>query len=220
MSRLLGRQADDVWGLAILVLAVLSALAIYSDLAGPVGRAYGRGATDALGWARVLLPPALAFLGWTLVRGSARHRNWSWSPRPGEGPAPASARTRRPTPPDDPAGDKVARPPTRAAFGGALLLVAAAGVLHDIRGPVHWHGALSQVRPAGGVVGAGIAIPLRAGIGPWGSGLVLAALVVLALLILTSTPLRDAAHASVAGLATAARLARTAVGKAVGAAGG
>jgi S-DNA-T family DNA segregation ATPase FtsK/SpoIIIE len=77
--------------------------------------------------------------------------------------------------------------------------------MHQLDGPNHWHGAVAQVRPAGGVVGAGAAIPLRAGLGGWGAAFVLSVLVGLALLILTATPARDVAHWLSAGVAAAAR---------------
>ncbi len=64
LRRLLGRQSEDVWGLAVLVLAVLCALGIYSHLAGPVGRALDHGTADGLGWIRVLVPPVIAYVGW------------------------------------------------------------------------------------------------------------------------------------------------------------
>src|SRR5260221_8580388 len=34
----LGRQADEVWGLVLVVAGVLAALSIYADLTGPAGR--------------------------------------------------------------------------------------------------------------------------------------------------------------------------------------
>ena len=68
LARVLGGQADDVWGVAFLVLAVLCALGIYLDLTGPAGSALRAGAGDLLGWGRVLIPPALAAVGIALVR--------------------------------------------------------------------------------------------------------------------------------------------------------
>jgi S-DNA-T family DNA segregation ATPase FtsK/SpoIIIE len=181
---LLGRQAEDVWGLAFLVLAVLCALGIYSGLAGPAGRALNRGAADALGWARVLVPPVIACLGWVLVRGRERRGPSRW-------------RRDRET--------RGAAPPARVAFGGAVLLVAAAGLLDEVEGPRHWPGTVTPLRSAGGVAGAGAGIPLRAGLGVWGTGFVLVVLLVLALLIMTATPVRDAARWLSAAMAVAAR---------------
>jgi S-DNA-T family DNA segregation ATPase FtsK/SpoIIIE len=78
----------------------------------------------------------------------------------------------------------------RSALGTALLLVAAAGLVEIVHGPAHWSGL--RLRESGGAVGAAVGIPLRSGVGPWGSGVVLAALVVVGLLILTGIPARDA----------------------------
>jgi DNA segregation ATPase FtsK/SpoIIIE, S-DNA-T family len=192
LRRLLGRQSEDVWGLAFLVLAVLCGLGIYSDLAGPAGRALDHGAADLLGWARGFLPPAMVFLGWVLVRGSDR------TSRPGSRGHRRAAASRfddrgRP----DEAATRAATAPARVAFGDALLLVAVAGLMDELNGPRHWAGvdttAVAHLRPAGGLVGAAVGIPLRAGIGPWGAAFVLFALLGLAVLILTATPARDAA---------------------------
>jgi S-DNA-T family DNA segregation ATPase FtsK/SpoIIIE len=182
-------------------VAVLCALGIYSHLAGPAGRALDQGAADGLGWIRVLVPPVIAYLGWVMIRGRDR-------PRPGRSPAARQGDTRG------------AAAAARVACGGAALLVAAAGLMDELRGPRHWHGEVAPVRAAGGLVGAGTGIPLRAGVGVWGAGFVLLVLLVLALLIMTATPVRDAAHrvstamaAAARALATAARWAATVLGR-------
>ena len=72
LARSIGRQADDVWGVALLVAGLLAALGIYADLAGPAGGALGKGAGLLLGWGRFLVPPALAWVGLTLVQGRPR----------------------------------------------------------------------------------------------------------------------------------------------------
>ena len=72
LARSIGRQADDVWGVALLVAGLLAALGIYADLAGPAGGALGKVAGLLLGWGRFLLPPALAWVGLTLVQGRPR----------------------------------------------------------------------------------------------------------------------------------------------------
>ena len=72
LARAIGRQADDVWGVALLVAGLLAALGSYADLAGPAGGALGTGAGLVLGWARFLLPAAVAGVGFTLVQGRPR----------------------------------------------------------------------------------------------------------------------------------------------------
>ncbi|MBV9663523.1 MAG: DNA translocase FtsK 4TM domain-containing protein, partial [Actinobacteria bacterium] len=68
----LGRQADEVWGLVLIVAGVLAGLGIYADLTGPAGRFVHRMANDAFGGARVLVPLILAGIGAALVRGRGR----------------------------------------------------------------------------------------------------------------------------------------------------
>ena len=61
-----------MWGVALLVAGALAALGIYADLAGPAGGALGASTGVALGWARFLVPPCLAGVGFSLVRGRPR----------------------------------------------------------------------------------------------------------------------------------------------------
>ncbi len=159
--------------MAFIVVAGLAALGIYSDLAGPAGRVLDRSAGDLVGWARILAPPALALVGWMLLRGARQ---------PERAPARAGA-----------VDERVSRPWTRVAVGASLLMVAVAGMADEIQGPAHWHGSLARLRSAGGLVGVGVGVPLRSGLGSWGAGLVLTAVVVVSLLVLTATPARQAA---------------------------
>jgi S-DNA-T family DNA segregation ATPase FtsK/SpoIIIE len=87
-----------------------------------------------------------------------------------------------------------------------LFLVALAGLVQLLNGPRHWHRVVAQLRPAGGLVGAGVGIPLRAGLGAWGGGFVLLAVIGLALLILTATRVREVAHWLALGTSAAARV--------------
>ena len=68
----LGRQADDVWGLVLLLSGVLVGLGIFFDLTGPFGRAVRSGTGALLGTGRVLVPFALMAVGYVLVRGRPR----------------------------------------------------------------------------------------------------------------------------------------------------
>jgi S-DNA-T family DNA segregation ATPase FtsK/SpoIIIE len=74
LATILGRQADDIWGVVFLVVAALTALGIYLDLTGPAGQAARTGSGNLFGWGRLLVPPALALVGATLVRGRLRQQ--------------------------------------------------------------------------------------------------------------------------------------------------
>ena len=83
----LGRQADDVWGLVLLLSGVLVGLGIFFDLTGPFGRAVRSGTGALLGTGRVLVPFALLAVGYVLVRGRPREEvasEFSLSPKPFE----------------------------------------------------------------------------------------------------------------------------------------
>ena len=67
----LGRQTDDVWGLVLLVLAVLVTLAFF-DLAGPFGDGFESGSRFLFGVWRFVLPIALAGVGIALIVGRPR----------------------------------------------------------------------------------------------------------------------------------------------------
>ena len=72
----LGRQTDDVWGLVLVVLAILVTLA-FVDRAGPVGDGVSSGSRFLFGVWRFAVPVALAGVGLALIlgkpRGGARH---------------------------------------------------------------------------------------------------------------------------------------------------
>ncbi|HUG32493.1 MAG TPA: DNA translocase FtsK 4TM domain-containing protein [Acidimicrobiia bacterium] len=71
MRDTLGRQTDDVWGLVLLVLAILSTLAFFG-LAGPVGSGFERGSRFLFGVWRFALPVAFAGVGVALIVGKPR----------------------------------------------------------------------------------------------------------------------------------------------------
>ncbi len=70
MSTHLGRQADDVWGLFLVVVGLLCGLGIWFDLTGPFGRLVRSGTGSLVGAARGGLPIALIAIGWVLIRGA------------------------------------------------------------------------------------------------------------------------------------------------------
>ena len=64
----LGRQADDVWGLVLVVLSILIVLAFF-DLAGPVGEGFDQGSRFLFGIWRYAVPVVLASIGVALIMG-------------------------------------------------------------------------------------------------------------------------------------------------------
>ena len=60
-------QSDDLWGLAFLLLAVLTGLGLYAEVIGPAGHVLRTGSGDVFGLARYGLPPAFAVLGGYLI---------------------------------------------------------------------------------------------------------------------------------------------------------
>jgi S-DNA-T family DNA segregation ATPase FtsK/SpoIIIE len=67
----LGRQTDDVWGLILVVLAVLVLLA-FVDLAGPVGVGMAKGSRFLFGVWRFAVPAALAGIGVAMIVGKPK----------------------------------------------------------------------------------------------------------------------------------------------------
>ena len=148
-------QADEIWGLAFVLLAVLVGLAVYGDVVGPAGRAVRTGTADFLGWARYCLPVGLAILGVYLLW---RHES---------------------------------RQPGRVATGLVLAFGAFAGLLAVAGGKTTLHQPLREMGKAGGIAGAVIGVPMREGLGSWGAGVLLGALLFVALLVLTATRVRS-----------------------------
>ncbi len=164
-------QADDIWGLAFLVVAVLTALAVYADVIGPAGRALRAGAGDLLGLARYALPFAFATLGGYLLLRHDRSQ------------------------------------PGRVAVGLGVAAVGLSGLLDVLLGGSTIRQPVSTMAGAGGLLGAVVGVPLRAGLATWGAGLVLAAVLLVAFLIITATPVRVVASGARSALVAAGRAA-------------
>src|SRR5690606_16305887 len=67
----LGRQADDVWGVVLIVFAILVVLG-FAGQAGPVGRGIEAGTRYLFGVWRFAFPVALVGIGWALIAGKPR----------------------------------------------------------------------------------------------------------------------------------------------------
>jgi S-DNA-T family DNA segregation ATPase FtsK/SpoIIIE len=153
-------HGHDVWGLTFIVVGVVTFLGLYSDAAGPVGQALGDLAGLAVGRLSFLVPPLLIAFGVLLMRG----------------PRVTTTRGR----------------PSRALkpiAGTVLLTVAIAGLLHLLGGSPPFGASATAFGQAGGYLGAATGVPLEALADVWGAGLVLGALVVIALAVVTDTTL-------------------------------
>jgi S-DNA-T family DNA segregation ATPase FtsK/SpoIIIE len=90
--------------------------------------------------------------------------------------------------------DDTPRRAVRLAVGSGLVLLAFCTFCSDINGPAAWPPTLARLRGAGGAIGTGAALPLRAGLSAWGTGFVAVLIGVVGLLVLTSTTPRAAAE--------------------------
>jgi S-DNA-T family DNA segregation ATPase FtsK/SpoIIIE len=93
--------------------------------------------------------------------------------------------------------------PGRVAIGLGAALLTLSGLFGVVGSRPTVHQPVVGLRSAGGWLGLVVEIPLRAGLGGWGAGLVLGVLLLVALLIVTATPVRAVGS----GLRTAARAA-------------
>jgi DNA segregation ATPase FtsK/SpoIIIE, S-DNA-T family len=83
--------------------------------------------------------------------------------------------------------------PARVALGLALAIVSAAGLLEVIAGNGTLNEPVQTLGNSGGLVGAGEGVPLQAGVGSWGAGLILGAVLFVSALVITATPARAVA---------------------------
>src|SRR5436190_21985191 len=166
-EQLQGHRSD---ALALLfgVLGVIAALGIYSDLAGPFGRAIDDGTAAVLGGGRFLVPLALVAGALALivpVRGSEDD--------------------------DEEEAENTGRG-WRLGVGFSVTLLAAVGPMHIRHGD--FHRSLGELERAGGAVGALVGAPLRAGLGPAGAVIVLLAVGALGVLLMVGLGLRQVGH--------------------------
>jgi S-DNA-T family DNA segregation ATPase FtsK/SpoIIIE len=174
-EQLQGHRSDAL-ALLLGVLGVIAALGIYSDLAGPFGRAIDDGTAAVLGGGRFLVPLALIVGALALIipvrRGDAED--------------------------DEEAEVESAGRGWRLGIGLALTILAAVGLMHVGHG--NFHRSLDALERAGGVVGALVGAPLRAGLGPAGAVIVLVAVGALGVLLMVGLGLRQVGHGVTLGV--------------------
>jgi len=158
-------HAADVWGVVLVTVGLLAALALYADALGPAGHGARRVLGDLLGWGRFLVPVVVTAVGVRLIAG----RSYDEDPVP-------------------------RRDPSRAVLGGTLTQLVIAGLAALAGGSPKLGASTASLSSAGGWIGAVVANPLRAGLGGFGAATVLVAVMVVALVLFTGVSVRTAAH--------------------------
>ncbi len=138
-----------------------------------MGQAAADGAGQAVGWLRFVVPPLFLLAGGSLI----------W----------------RPAPIDE---ESLDIPSARAyvAVGGALVFLAAAGLLHLAGGTPSASAADAELRDAAGLLGVGVGGPLHGALGTAGAAAVLSLVAVAGVIVLTRTPIKVATDRTVAGV--------------------
>ena len=168
-TQLRGHGADAL-AIGVMVIGLLSALALATELTGPVGSALGDGLTALLGNGAFLIPLSLiAFAVLSLWR------------RPDEADEPTAA-------------------PMRVGIGVGLVVIAAAGLMHVFGGQPPLSGTVDALRDAGGYFGALVGAPLAGGLGTVGAAVILVALLGFGLLLAPGTSIRGFAGSLGRGL--------------------
>jgi DNA segregation ATPase FtsK/SpoIIIE, S-DNA-T family len=161
-------HAADLWGVMLVTLGILTALAFYADALNAAGHYARLGVGDLLGWGRFLVPPITLGVGLLLLVG-----------RRGE------------------EGERTSREPARALIGATLTLLAVAGLASLAGGSPPLSSATAQLSAAGGWIGAVIGNPLGSALGGVGATTVLLAVVVVAMIVLTGVSVSTAAAGAV-----------------------
>ncbi len=157
-------HATDLWGVVLVTLGALTAVAFYAHSLGPAGRDARLGVGDLLGEGRFLAPLILVAVGVRLLVGSGET--------------------------DD---GRVRNEPARAVIGGTVTLLAVAGFAGLAGGSPPLRSSSAHLSVAGGWLGAMVADPLGSALGGIGAVTVLAAFVVVATVLFTGVTVRAAA---------------------------
>jgi DNA segregation ATPase FtsK/SpoIIIE, S-DNA-T family len=181
LSEQLADHRIDALAIGLTVFGLLSLLAMFSDVVGPIGRGIDAAAAALLGRGKVLVP--IASLA-----------------------AAASTVLQRRTDDDDEEATK--RRGLRFGLGLVLACGTIVGAFHLGRARTAT-GSLEPLKHAGGVIGAVIGAPLRAGLGNAGAVIVLVAVGTLGMLLVIGTGVRQVAQSLATGSRFVGRHART-----------
>lgn len=185
----------DFAGIFLVVLAVVSGLAIYAGIGGPVGRGAADLVGTLVGAARVTAPPLFAAIGALLIRGVPE-------------PAPSQIDAEDPTRVGSgriEADDPSEHPLARFVLGTTLVGVAGLGLLHLVRGSPAMGAGRDALADSAGYLGALIGGPLHAAMGTAGAAVVLSALAFAGALVVTRTTVAYVVSLTAAGVAAGAR---------------
>ncbi|MGH9205197.1 MAG: DNA translocase FtsK 4TM domain-containing protein, partial [Acidimicrobiales bacterium] len=159
-------HATDLWGVVLVTVGVLAAVAFYGGSLGPAGHGARVAVGDLLGWGRFLVPPVAVAVGILLLVGR-----------------------------DGDEEGRAAPEPARAVIGASLTLLSVAGMAALAGGSPGLRASTASLSSAGGWVGALIGNPLRSAFGGFGAATVLAAVLVAATVVFTGVPVSSAAGA-------------------------
>ena len=168
------RQARDLWAVGLITLGVLLFLALWGKQLGPIGRGLDTGLALVAGWVRMLLPFVAL----------------------GAGAALLFDRPRRDDADDDEDMDEdhEGADPWRLAVGSVLGVLGICGLAELAKGSPRFSNS-AALKDAGGFLGAAVGRPLHAGIGSAGAGVLLVAVIFVAILVATGVSLATAGHA-------------------------
>lgn len=195
---MLGRHADDIWGLGAVVAGLLVAGSVWVSAMGPVGEAIDKVLAWSLGLVRWLAPAVLVWIGVMLVRGGGR-----------SGRAGAAEKAEEAEKAGE--GEDGTERWARALMGSGMMLLAFTGMAHVLRGRPGLDAGVENLGAAGGTVGMAVGGPLHAYIAVFGAVLVLAFLGAVGLMVLTASSAQTAARAAVAVVRPVGRLFRLGV---------
>ena len=168
------RQARDLWAVGLITLGVLLFLALWGKQLGPVGRGLDTGLALVAGWVRMLLPFVALGAGAALLfdrpRGDDDYDD------------------------EDEDEDHEGADPWRLAVGSVLGVLGICGLAELAKGSPRFSNS-TALKDAGGFLGAAVGRPLHAGIGSAGAGVLLVAVIFVAILVATGVSLATAGHA-------------------------